>query len=72
MIASRSVSSATYRDVVMSKLRLATTSLAGCFGCHMSLLDIDERLIELLEHVEFDRTPRKAQRPGILRCILAI
>ena len=25
-------------------LRVATVSLAGCFGCHMSLLDIDERL----------------------------
>ena len=31
------------------KVRLATTSLAGCFGCHMSLLDIDERLFELAE-----------------------
>jgi NAD-reducing hydrogenase small subunit len=39
------------------KLRLATTSLAGCFGCHMSLLDIDERLFELIELVEFDRSP---------------
>jgi coenzyme F420-reducing hydrogenase gamma subunit len=39
------------------KLRVATTSLAGCFGCHMSLLDIDERLFTLLEHVEFDRSP---------------
>lgn len=39
------------------KLKVATTSLAGCFGCHMSLLDIDERLFTLLEHVEFDRTP---------------
>ncbi|HQR23770.1 MAG TPA: NADP oxidoreductase [Steroidobacteraceae bacterium] len=39
------------------KLRVATTSLAGCFGCHMSFLDIDERLFELLEHVEFDRSP---------------
>lgn len=39
------------------KLRLATTSLGGCFGCHMSLLDIDERLFELIEHVEFDRSP---------------
>ena len=39
------------------KLRLATTSLAGCFGCHMSLLDIDERLFELIEHIEFDRSP---------------
>ncbi len=40
-----------------NKIRVATTSLAGCFGCHMSLLDIDERLFTLLEHVEFDRTP---------------
>jgi NAD-reducing hydrogenase small subunit len=39
------------------KLRVATTSLAGCFGCHMSFLDIDERLFTLLEHVEFDRSP---------------
>jgi NAD-reducing hydrogenase small subunit len=39
------------------KLKMATVSLAGCFGCHMSFLDIDERLLELLEHVEFDRSP---------------
>ncbi|HVP97701.1 MAG TPA: NADP oxidoreductase [Roseiarcus sp.] len=39
------------------KVRLATTSLAGCFGCHMSFLDIDERLFELAELVEFDRSP---------------
>jgi len=40
-----------------NKIRVATTSLAGCFGCHMSFLDIDEWLGELLEHVEFDRSP---------------
>ncbi len=40
-----------------ARLRVATTSLAGCFGCHMSLLDIDERLFELLERVAFDRSP---------------
>ena len=39
------------------KLRIATTSLAGCFGCHMSFLDIDERLFDLVELVEFDRSP---------------
>lgn len=39
------------------KIRIATTSLAGCFGCHMSFLDIDERLLELIQHVEFDRSP---------------
>lgn len=40
-----------------NKLKVATTSLAGCFGCHMSFLDIDEKLLQLIEHVEFDRTP---------------
>ncbi len=39
------------------KLRLATATLAGCFGCHMSFLDIDERLFDLVELVEFDRSP---------------
>ncbi|RIX46737.1 MAG: NADP oxidoreductase [Rhodocyclales bacterium GT-UBC] len=39
------------------KLRVATTSLSGCFGCHMSFLDIDERLLELAHLVEFDRSP---------------
>ncbi len=39
------------------KLKVATCSLAGCFGCHMSFLDIDERLLDLLEVVEFDRSP---------------
>ena len=28
----------------LRKLRIATCSLAGCFGCHMSFLDIDEAL----------------------------
>lgn len=39
------------------KLKVATASLAGCFGCHMSILDIDERLLPLSEKIEFDRTP---------------
>ena len=39
------------------KIRIATTSLAGCFGCHMSFLDIDERMVKLAERVEFDRSP---------------
>ena len=39
------------------KLRIATTSLEGCFGCHMSLLDIDERLVPLLDLVELDASP---------------
>ncbi len=39
------------------KIRVATTSLAGCFGCHMSFLDIDERMLQLADAVEFDRSP---------------
>ena len=31
------------------KIRVATVSLAGCFGCHMSFLDIDERLLALVD-----------------------
>ncbi len=42
---------------VTKKIRLATTSLCGCFGCHMSILDIDERILELVQLVEFDRSP---------------
>lgn len=41
----------------MSKPIIATTSLAGCFGCHMSILDIDERILDLIELVEFNKSP---------------
>ena len=43
--------------MIDAKISIATTSLAGCFGCHMSFLDMDERLVTLLEHVEFNRSP---------------
>ncbi len=33
----------------MSKIKLATTWLDGCAGCHMSLLDVDEGILALLE-----------------------
>lgn len=39
------------------KLKVATASLAGCFGCHMSFLDMDERIVALIDHIEFDRSP---------------
>jgi NAD-reducing hydrogenase small subunit len=34
------------------KIRLATVWLDGCSGCHMSLLDTDERLIEVAKRVD--------------------
>ncbi|GAB6067834.1 hydrogenase [Methylothermus subterraneus] len=39
------------------KARIATCSLAGCFGCHMSFMDIDERLLELAQVADLDRSP---------------
>ena len=34
------------------KIRLATVWLDGCSGCHMSLLDTDERLADLASRIE--------------------
>jgi NAD-reducing hydrogenase small subunit len=39
------------------KVTVASDWLAGCSGCHMSLLDIDERIVALLEKVELRATP---------------
>ena len=41
----------------MEKPKVATTSLCGCFGCHMSLLDIDDRILKLVELIQFDKSP---------------
>jgi NAD-reducing hydrogenase small subunit len=41
----------------MSKATLATIWLDGCSGCHMSLLDMDERLIELSPLFELVYSP---------------
>ncbi|HTP88604.1 MAG TPA: hypothetical protein VMJ34_16735 [Bryobacteraceae bacterium] len=40
-----------------SKVRLATVWLDGCSGCHMSLLDTDERLIEIAPLIELVHGP---------------
>lgn len=39
------------------KLRLATVWLAGCSGCHMSFLDLDEFLFDLAERVDIVFSP---------------
>ena len=39
------------------KPRLATVWLGGCSGCHMSFLDLDERLIELAGLADICYTP---------------
>jgi len=39
------------------KVKVATMWLSGCSGCHMSFLDIDERILELVKHVDILFSP---------------
>jgi NAD-reducing hydrogenase small subunit len=41
----------------MTKPRLATIWLDGCSGCHMSFLDMDERLLEIAERADIVYSP---------------
>src|SRR5689334_5549834 len=41
----------------MDKVKVATCWLDGCSGCHMSFLDIDERLIELASKIDLVYSP---------------
>jgi NAD-reducing hydrogenase small subunit len=41
----------------MSRKKLATVWLDGCSGCHMSFLDMDERLIELASRADLVYSP---------------
>jgi NAD-reducing hydrogenase small subunit len=41
----------------MGKPKVSSDWMAGCAGCHMSLLDIDERIIAVAELVDIRATP---------------
>jgi len=41
----------------MTKPTVASDWLCGCAGCHMSLLDIDERILQVVELVDLRATP---------------
>ena len=56
----------------MSKPKIATCSLAGCFGCHMSMLDIDERILKLVELVQFDKSPINDIKKFTGRCLVGL
>ena len=56
----------------MAKPKVATTSLAGCFGCHMSILDIDERILDLIELVDFDKSPIDDIKEFTGRCTVGL
>jgi len=56
----------------MDKPKVATTSLAGCFGCHMSLLDIDDRILKLIDLVDFDKSPVDDIKQFTGRCTVGL
>ena len=41
----------------MTKPRIATVWLDGCSGCHMSLIDLDERLLDIFERADLVYSP---------------
>ena len=41
----------------MSKVRLATVWLDGCSGCHMSFLDMDERILQVAPLIDLVYSP---------------
>lgn len=41
----------------MAKPKIASDWLAGCAGCHMSLLDIDEKIVKVVELADLRATP---------------
>jgi NAD-reducing hydrogenase small subunit len=57
---------------MMMKPKIATASLAGCFGCHMSFLDIDERILQLIELVDFDKSPIDDIKEFTGRCAIGL
>jgi coenzyme F420-reducing hydrogenase gamma subunit/ferredoxin len=60
------------RPTEMGKKIVATVSLAGCFGCHMSMLDIDTDLLDVVELVTFDKSPLTDFKEFTSRCHLGI
>ena len=52
--------------------KVATQSLAGCFGCHMSLLDIDDRILQLVELIEFHKSPINDIKEFTARCAMGL
>jgi len=54
------------------KKTIATVSLAGCFGCHMSMLDIDTEILDIAELVSFNKSPLTDIKTFTQRCHLGI
>jgi NAD-reducing hydrogenase small subunit len=41
----------------VTKPRVATVWLDGCSGCHMSLIDMDERILDIFERADLVYSP---------------
>ena len=41
----------------MPKPKVSSDWMAGCSGCHMSFLDIDERIVTVLDLVDLRSSP---------------
>jgi NAD-reducing hydrogenase small subunit len=58
----------------VTKPKIASDWLAACAGCHMSLLDIDERIVEITKLVDIRATPitdlKKPDEDGVDVAIL--
>lgn len=54
------------------KKTVATISLAGCFGCHMSMLDNDLKLFEVMELIEFNKSPLNDIKEFTQQCDLGL
>lgn len=51
---------------------VATASLAGCFGCHMSMMDIDLGLFDLIDLVDFHKSPLTDIKEFQLHCDIGL
>lgn len=52
------------------KIKVATIGLCGCWGCTLSLLDLDERLIPLLEKITILRSSLTDIKRITERCVI--
>ena len=56
----------------MEKHKIATAALCGCFGCHMSILDIDDRILKLIELVDFNKSPINDIKEFTCHCLAGL
>ncbi len=56
----------------MERKVVATVSLAGCFGCHMSLLDIDTEVMDIIDLISFNKSPLTDFKTFTSRCHVGI